>query len=279
MAIRSEPKPVRSLPHSPRDRQGAVTGAGSGFPKRIVVLLLFLLVASAGVLALAGGEDQRDSRGGVVQGPSTQERYGPAERGGSLGRSGVSGGDSNGDVGNGNGSRGATEPESDETRRAGRTTELNRSETERILHRLINEKRRSRGLEPLRRHETLSEVALEHSTNMSESGYVGHTDPSGEGVKRRYSQACGKEPVRTRSSWSENVAKVWFGKEIFFPKQNRSVLLESEEEVARFLAKGWMESEDHREAILSKKWRSTGVGVVSNETGAVFATQAFCTEG
>lgn len=157
-------------------------------------------------------------------------------------------------------------------------SELSESDLEeRLLHQ-INEKRRENGLDEVRRYKNLSETARSHSINMSENGYVAHVDPSGQDVSR-YSRDCAGLPGVGNYTYSENLARTWYGRGIKSSKKDGYVFLTSEKEVAKKVTELWMNSDPHRRKILDGKWRSTGIGVEVNETGAVFVTQSFCTEG
>ncbi len=159
--------------------------------------------------------------------------------------------------------------------------DLNLTKVERLVVEEANEVRMNHSLEPLEHRETLSEPAREHAVNMSELFYIGHFQPDGEGPEERYFDACddlrgGMEEFEL----AENAAHAWY-KTLYEPTGwNETAFATTEEHVADLLVNEWMESPDHREALLDDRWRTTGVGAaISVEEGAVFAAQAFCTAG
>jgi len=157
-------------------------------------------------------------------------------------------------------------------------SEVNESRLETVLHHAVNEERLERGLGELRLSEELSETARNHSRNMSESGYVGHVDPSGEDVVR-YREDCRELSNLGNLSYSENIARSWFGEDVVPPEGGEPLPVESETDLMENMVGEWLASDWHRENMLNDEWHSTGIGVSSNETGAVFATQAFCSRG
>ncbi len=50
----------------------------------------------------------------------------------------------------------------------------------------------------------------------------------------------------------------------------------SEENIAREVVKGWMNSKGHRQNILTPHWRTEGIGIFIKENGEVLITQNFC---
>jgi len=158
-------------------------------------------------------------------------------------------------------------------------SDLNTSLVERLILERTNEVRTNRSLNALNFSERLSAPAREHSANMSDSFYLGHIAPDGGSVEKRYLDECaalrdGREEFR----YSENVANVWY-KTVYRSPANRSVLLVTEEGVAEYLVNEWTNSTTHRRNLLGEDWRTVGVGVVVDEDGTVFGTQAFCTAG
>ena len=52
--------------------------------------------------------------------------------------------------------------------------------------------------------------------------------------------------------------------------------LENEEELARDIVVGWMNSPGHRENILKDTYERIGIGVIINDAEEVYSTQNFC---
>jgi uncharacterized protein YkwD len=157
----------------------------------------------------------------------------------------------------------------------GEGSDIDRKKLEKMILRSVNRERVMRGLEKVEISEGLSEIARNHSRNMSESGYVAHIDPSGENVTR-YRETCKEISRFGNLSYSENIARSWFGEKVVSPGGGEPSLVDSEKDVVENVVGGWIESDWHRENMLDDEWRTTGIGVVSNGSGAVFATQSFC---
>lgn len=158
-------------------------------------------------------------------------------------------------------------------------SDLNTSLVERLVIEEVNEVRANRSVGPVEGVGVLSDPAREHSVNMSEMFYVGHVEPDGSSVEERYLNGCASlRDSREEIRYSENAASVWY-KTVFNSSSKGTTLLVTEEGVAEALVAEWINSASHRRNMLSERWKTTGVGVVVNENGAVFGTQAFCTAG
>lgn len=148
---------------------------------------------------------------------------------------------------------------------------LDTEEVERIVVEETNEVRAERGLPRLETDASLRRAARSHSENMARNGYVGHETPDGELPFERYDDC-------TADGFSgENVASAWYDKNFVYEEAEVPTLhLSSEREVAEHLVRAWMDSEGHRETLLSEDWERIGVGVSVTDTDEVFAAQAFC---
>lgn len=252
---------------SPRDRHDTVKkGSGSSILIYLVSSLLILSIVAGGVLmVLSFDETERENRN-VTEDPFEETE--PTQT-----TAVVEEGDEEGSE-----EKNQTTQESQNEKESTDVSKLNESEVESRIFQRVNEERQERGISEIELSEGLSEVARNHSRNMSESNYVGHVDPSGENVTR-YREDCRDLSGFMNITYSENVAQTWYGEKVYPPEGDEAKLVESEEDVVENLVGSWMNSDWHRENLLNEKWRSTGVGVASNETGAVFVTQAFCTRG
>lgn len=126
----------------------------------------------------------------------------------------------------------------------------------RIVCDLVNAERRSQGLPPLVLSPELSELARVYSRDMVERSYFDHVDPEGRRVGARVEQTTG---IIWRSV-GENIAR------------NRGF-----DDPAEMAVRGWMQSQAHRENILSAKYAETGVGAWVAPDGTVYVTQIFLT--
>jgi uncharacterized protein YkwD len=142
---------------------------------------------------------------------------------------------------------------------------IDEERVEQLIHEYTTEERKSRGLDALDWNAEKRSPAAQHAESMEENDYIGHTSPSGETPDQRYSGACGENVVGTSPTGT-------FSWKIPF-----SVEVDSNREAARAFVDGWMNSEGHRENILSPRYESTAVGVSHDEeSGGTYAVQVFC---
>lgn len=114
---------------------------------------------------------------------------------------------------------------------------------ESLLFRLANCERRSRGLDELSCDRRLVWSGRAHSRDMIERDYFSHIDQQGRTPGQRL-QARGLQFQRT----GENLALA---------------------PTMALLHRGWMESQGHRESILSRDFSHMGVGVIRSDLGYV----------
>ena len=257
-------------PHRPHERRAAVDERGSGTRVAKLLLVLLLVLAASVGLIVTLADDRADNT--LPRDSQDRQRISEAD---------VT--DAEGDIdtvhSSGEDKNKRNESQRNRTADAGSTARiLNDSLIERQVLRQVNEEREAHGLRGLREYDSLSGVSRNHSRNMSETGYVRHVTPSGGNISR-YSETCESLAGFGKFTYSENIAQTWHGKKVVSPDRNGTVSPRTEEEVGRNVVNIWMNSSSHRKALLGDDWRSTGVGVVSNESGAVFATQSFCTRG
>lgn len=119
---------------------------------------------------------------------------------------------------------------------------------------LINQKRAIVGLEPLRWNGDLVRVARIHSENMARYKFFSHTGIDGAMVNNR-ADAFGISHWR---SIGENIA------------YNRGF-----KKPVESACEQWMLSSAHKENILDKRWKETGIGVAMAADGTYFFTQVF----
>ena len=103
----------------------------------------------------------------------------------------------------------------------------------------INEIRQQHDLQPLKVHQTLTEIARDYSQAMATQSFFSHSGPEGNNIGDRVRDAgiCYR-------AVGENLAK------------NFNVAEPVEAAVT-----GWMNSEGHRKNILTAEFRETGVGI------------------
>jgi uncharacterized protein YkwD len=117
----------------------------------------------------------------------------------------------------------------------------------------INGERRKRGLSQLMWNEQIADLARRHSRDMADRHYFSHKERDGSMV--------GKRADKANIPWNavaENI--IWF---IGMP------------DPAGYATDGWMNSPGHRENILTKGWKQTGVGAIVGPDGSYYITQVF----
>jgi uncharacterized protein YkwD len=114
---------------------------------------------------------------------------------------------------------------------------------------LTNAERAKHELPPLTKHIPVARVARAHSLDMVKEGYFGHVNPQGLNVWERL-----------------NIAGIWYascaenvGKTLTVTNANR----------------GFMESESHRENILTEEYTHLGIGIFKGPDGLLYTTQNF----
>ncbi|SEP65363.1 CAP domain-containing protein [Natrinema salaciae] len=158
------------------------------------------------------------------------------------------------------------------------TVELVRSPTvEDFVHAEINERRADHGLEPLAWDGTVASVARAHSGDMARREYFAHRNPDGEGPYDRFQDVDGY-----CRGYGENIAMTWVDRRVERPGGGGVVRYRTAERLATGLVDQWMNSTDHRAAILEEgetpRWDRAGVGVYIADDGSVYAGQNFCRE-
>ncbi|MGQ3720263.1 CAP domain-containing protein [Natrialba aegyptia] len=146
-----------------------------------------------------------------------------------------------------------------------------------FVHAEVNERRAEHGLEPLAWDGTIASVSRAHSADMAQQEYFSHTNPAGEGPYDRFTAVdnyC--------RAYGENIAMTWVDRRVESPDGETVVEHQTAEGLATGLVNQWMNSTDHRKAILeqhsSQGWDRAGVGVYIDDDGAVYASQNFCRE-
>ncbi|WP_290812803.1 CAP domain-containing protein [Halovivax sp.] len=155
----------------------------------------------------------------------------------------------------------------------GERATIETADVEAFVHHEVNEVRAEHDLEPIEWDGTVASVSRAHSVDMSERDYFAHTNPDGEDPMDRF-----REVADYCRGYGENIAMTWADREVQSDGGDTVGPYETAEAVAEGLVGQWMDSPDHREAILDEDWDRGGVGVYLTDDGQVFATHNFCTE-
>ena len=119
---------------------------------------------------------------------------------------------------------------------------------------LVNRERTRRGLEEMVWDDDLAELARDYSRRMSRERFFDHYDPDGRTVLDRAIAAH----IR---GWDRIGENLFTGNGI--------------DHYPVFAVRGWMNSRTHRDNILYRQWKATGVGMAVGRDGRVFMTQVF----
>lgn len=129
------------------------------------------------------------------------------------------------------------------------------AEIEQAIFTRVNQERASNGLAPLSYNNTMQKYARIKSKDMGDRGYFDHKDPQGELITAQM-----KRDGVTYNAWGENIAYIQGN--------------QSNASLANQFMDNWMNSQGHRENILSGNFTSIGIGVYKIGN-TYYATQEF----
>jgi len=153
----------------------------------------------------------------------------------------------------------------------------NPTELEMLVHDRVNIERGKQDLAPLRVNSKLVAIARAYSQEMAKNNLLSHQDPQGKDYSDRYSDTgftCRIIDGRYIYNGGENLYLIHLGKTL--SPFGSVVEYYSQDELARQVVDGWMNSSGHRETILRDLWQSEGVGVSITNDGKIYVTQNFC---
>jgi uncharacterized protein YkwD len=124
---------------------------------------------------------------------------------------------------------------------------------EKTVLQMINKERAEQGLSSLAWNEKAAQIARLHSENMAHYKFFNHRGLDGLMVNDR----------------ADNIALDWraIGENIAY---NRGY-----DDPVGFTVQRWMGSPSHKENILDKRWKETGIGVIATPDGTYYLTQVF----
>ena len=111
----------------------------------------------------------------------------------------------------------------------------------------VNALRKSRGLASLKLSTSLSAAAAQHSTEMARVGYFAHESANGSAFDKRVARYYS---MGSRRYWSVGENLVWAAPDL----------------AAADALKLWLNSADHREILLTARWREIGISAVHVES-------------
>jgi len=134
------------------------------------------------------------------------------------------------------------------------------STEEERLARLINEQRNEHGLESFTTHPSLVLIARKHSEDMRDRDFFSHVNPDGESISDR-----AKAEGIAYQIIGENIA--W----VALPDGTKKDPL-------TMMVSNWMESTEHRKAILNANFTHTGVGIAIKKDEKIGETKYYSTQ-
>ena len=129
------------------------------------------------------------------------------------------------------------------------------AEVEQAIFNKVNEERTKAGIAPLTYNTTMEKYARIKSQDMGDNNYFSHTDLNGNNITTKM-----KADGVTYKAWGENIAYI--------------AGVTDPTALANQFMTNWMNSQGHKENILSTKFSSIGVGVykIGNK---LYGTQEF----
>jgi len=127
-------------------------------------------------------------------------------------------------------------------------------ELEKRVFGLVNEQRRASGLSELDWSDGIAKIARVHSQNMANYKFFSHQGLDGSTVSDRADSL----KISRWQSIGENIA------------YNRGYA-----NPIKLAVESWMESTGHRNNILNRGWKETGIGVAIASNGSYYFTQVF----
>src|SRR5262245_49055059 len=146
------------------------------------------------------------------------------------------------------------------------------SDLEQRINAMVNGERHARSLKPLDWDQDLAKIARAHSQDMSKRGFFNHVNPEGETPRDRLRRAGYSCPKRA----GENIFQNNLYSRVTISGDRKSYDWNTPGQIAGSTVGGWMQSSGHRQNILNKAYRETGIGAAIADDGQVYITQVFC---
>lgn len=147
---------------------------------------------------------------------------------------------------------------------------------------LLNEERQQRGLQTVTQWDVLTEMAEDHADNMREHDYIGHVQPDGTNIEDRF-RSNGLMPeceIPTGDGryypGAENAIGAFVNQRMERWDTGETIRISSEQELAEYFFDVWMDSDGHREAMLTPSVGRGGLGISINDDGEVYAALKMC---
>jgi uncharacterized protein YkwD len=142
------------------------------------------------------------------------------------------------------------------------------------VHNLINVERRNYGLSELMWNNQIAQAARYHSDDMANRDYFSHLSPENHDFSWRYSEVgfnCAIYQGDKIYHGAENIQLAISSDKDYFADTNDAI-----ENLARDTVQGWMNSQGHKENILTPFFYREGIGISITSDGEIYFTQDFC---
>jgi len=158
--------------------------------------------------------------------------------------------------------------------------EINTFELEKEIHYLVNQERINNGLKALSYDEKLSDIARDHSVDMTTNNFFSHDNLRGQGPTDRASAKGYRCHKNYGNYYIEGIAENIYQNNLY----NSITYINSipihdwnnQSEIAESTVQGWMSSSGHRQNILTPTYDSEGIGIAISSDDKVYITQDFC---
>ncbi|MGY5152039.1 MAG: CAP domain-containing protein [Candidatus Nitrosopumilus sp. bin_6a] len=150
-----------------------------------------------------------------------------------------------------------------------------------LVHQYTNEQRKQHGLNQLSVDRNLEKIAYDHSHDMAINNFFDHVnlkgmEPTDRANNARYS--CVKD---YGSYYTDGIAENIFQNNLYNSISYINGIPTSydwntNEDIARQVVSGWMNSPGHRANILESTYDREGIGVAIADDDKVYVTQNFC---
>jgi uncharacterized protein YkwD len=149
---------------------------------------------------------------------------------------------------------------------------------------MVNEERRRHRLPILERDSALDRIGLAHSIDMGKRGYFAHIDLTGRNATQRGHRAdyvcVVGAPDPKPASLGENLFAGFRYSEYSLTYYPGEIVADfawkTEEEFAREVVTGWLESPPHRANLLHPAYQLHGLGIYLSLSLEFFVTQNLC---
>lgn len=164
---------------------------------------------------------------------------------------------------------------------SGVVDDINKSRVRQEFLALLNDERRSRGLQTLSLRAELTAMGREHSQVMAREGEIGHVEPDGDTIEDRYRSRgllpeC-RLPIANSDRFypgAENAVQTWVNRDVI--QGDDVISIENEADLAQNIFTIWMNSELHRKAMLVYSADQMGLGLAITDAGKVYGSLELC---